>query len=937
MKNLFLSAIAALFVVSAVAQNGKEKTFQKWALTPPMGWNSWDCYGPTVVESEVKVNADYMATKLKDFGWEYVVVDIRWFVENDKSGGYNQTNPIYVYDAYGRYTPALNRFPSAANGQGFKPLADYMHARGLKFGIHIMRGIPKIAVDKKLPVEGTNGITCDMIASNDSACTWLKDNYKVDCAKEGAQAYYNSIFNMYAQWGVDFVKVDDLSRPYHTGEIEMIRQAIDQTGRPMVLSISPGETPITKYEHVQSHANMWRTVDDFWDNWSQLQYQFSVCKKWAPYIAPGTWPDADMLPLGKISIRGERGSERYTNFTKNEQYTLMSLWSIFKSPLMFGGNLPENDKFTDSLLTNSEVLYMHNRSVDNHQVSNLDGKIVWAASDPASGDTYAALFNTMGNELVRTKNALYRSGTISYLTTGYGQDLEVDIPEGSTQLCLVATDGGDSYDCDHADWINPVLEMTDGSKVAVTDLTYLKGSTGWGNIAKNTNINGGTLKVNGQSYAKGWAVHANSILLFSIPQGAKKFKAFVGIDDTGITQANSASTVEFLVFNEDPTTRTGVDPVKAVANTGLICRSFQKEGVSLNADITNAKKLYLVVTDAGDNYNYDHGNWINPVLKDADGNETKLTSLNWTSATSGWSTVKKGKNIDGGTLIVNGKTYTDGYGVNSNSIITFDLPEGHKYTSFSAFCGYDAAMENVANGVTMEFMAFTQDPTPDNSASLSLDLQALGYVKDQPCTIFNMWSGKEVGTYTNDAFAPIISQHGVGLYRIKAANRAAGATVNIQTEKSSYLVGDSVKVNVSVSTEAKDGWVQLFCNEKLVGVLPISSEGRATYWATDLSGDTYSFQAQYSGNTQVSSASSGALTILVGIPDGIKSLNAENPNLILFTNPKGLVVNSIENCTMPIYSIAGNLLSTAQIQEGENVINLSSGQYIANGAVFIIK
>ena len=186
-KNFLLCALFAVFVLGINAQTGKELTFQKWALTPPMGWNSWDCFGPTVVEDEVKANADYMAEKLAAYGWEYVVVDIRWFVENDKAGGYNQTNPIYVYDEYGRYTPALNRFPSAANGVGFRALADYVHSKGLKFGIHLMRGLPKIAAEKKLPVKGTNGITCDMIANNDSACTWLRDNYKVDYSKPGAQ------------------------------------------------------------------------------------------------------------------------------------------------------------------------------------------------------------------------------------------------------------------------------------------------------------------------------------------------------------------------------------------------------------------------------------------------------------------------------------------------------------------------------------------------------------------------------------------------------------------------------------------------------------------------------------------------------------------------------------------------------------------------------
>ncbi|MCF8360586.1 MAG: glycoside hydrolase family 27 protein [Prolixibacteraceae bacterium] len=243
----------------------KQGEFKQWAQTPPMGWNSWDCYGPTVQEHEVKANADYMAKNLKEYGWEYIVVDIRWFVENDKAGGYNQTNPRYVIDEYGRYMPAVNRFPSAKNGNGFKELADYVHKKGLKFGIHIMRGIPKVAVENKMPVKGTNGITADQIYSTKLQCEWLRDNYTIVANKPGAQEYYNSIFELYASWKIDFIKIDDLSRPYHKEEIELIRKAIDHCGRPIVLSTSPGETPFEAAEHVRQHANMWRMVDDVWD------------------------------------------------------------------------------------------------------------------------------------------------------------------------------------------------------------------------------------------------------------------------------------------------------------------------------------------------------------------------------------------------------------------------------------------------------------------------------------------------------------------------------------------------------------------------------------------------------------------------------------------------------------------------------------------------
>ena len=203
-------------VLVSVASNAQKTAFKKdefkqWAQTPPMGWNSWDCYGSTVEEHEVKANADYMVKNLKKSGWEYIVVDIRWFVENDKAGGYNQKDPRYVMDKYGRYLPALNRFPSAKDGQGFKPLADYIHSKGLKFGIHIMRGIPKKAVEEKLPIKGVNGITADQIYTTELQCEWLKDNYTILADKPGAQEYYDSLFELYAQWGVDFIKIDDLS------------------------------------------------------------------------------------------------------------------------------------------------------------------------------------------------------------------------------------------------------------------------------------------------------------------------------------------------------------------------------------------------------------------------------------------------------------------------------------------------------------------------------------------------------------------------------------------------------------------------------------------------------------------------------------------------------------------------------------------------------
>ncbi len=364
--------------------------FHNWAPTPPMGWNSWDCYGPTVIESEVKANADYMAKNLKKFGWEYIVVDIRWYVENDKSGGYNETDPIIVLDEYGRVTPALNRFPSAADGKGFKPLADYVHSKGLKFGIHIMRGIPVIAVKKNTPILGSEAKAAD-IYTPEGQCMWLHDMYGVEAGRPGAQEYYNSLFQLYASWGIDFVKIDDLSG--RTQEIEMYRNAIDNCGRPIVISISPGGDRPETAVFLKQNVNMWRTSNDFWDNWQQLKNQFDILEKWTGLGTPGCWPDGDMLPLGKIGVRAERGEPRWSGFTREEQYTLMTLFSIFRSPLMFGGDLPANDEFTLSLITNKDVLNVNQKSVNGKQLFRENDLIAWTADDPKTGDKFLALFN----------------------------------------------------------------------------------------------------------------------------------------------------------------------------------------------------------------------------------------------------------------------------------------------------------------------------------------------------------------------------------------------------------------------------------------------------------------------------------------------------------------------------------------------------------------
>jgi alpha-galactosidase len=372
-----------------------------FAPTPPMGWNSYDYYDTTVTEDQVKANADVMAARLKEYGWEYVVVDIAWYAYD---AGSKRDRYQYIpfgrveIDGYSRLLPCPDRFPSSAGGRGFRPLADYVHSLDLKFGIHMMRGIPRIAAHNHMKVKGTDA-TADEIADPYSICRWNPDMYGLNPEAEGAQQYYDSLFELYAQWGVDFVKVDDICRhdmPSAIRETEMIHHAIKRCGRPIVLSLSPGPALVDKAWHYKKYANMWRITDDFWDNWPLLLNMFERCEMWQDHVSPGCWPDCDMLPLGYIG-KGF-GRERYTNFTRDEQITMMTLWCMFKSPLMLGAELTKLDGWTEALITNSRVLRLVTDSHGARQVMRDDEQAVWVSGDNDGKGIYVAVFNLSGTE-----------------------------------------------------------------------------------------------------------------------------------------------------------------------------------------------------------------------------------------------------------------------------------------------------------------------------------------------------------------------------------------------------------------------------------------------------------------------------------------------------------------------------------------------------------
>lgn len=542
------AAAAGLLLGMAVpATEAQEYDFHGWAPTPPLGWNSWDGFGASITEAQARAQAQWMSDHLEAHGWQYFVIDAEWFDPGATSFDYHPGAALTM-DANGRLLPSPNRFPSAANGAGFRPLAHYVHELGLRFGLHLMRGIPRQAVEKNVPIFGTD-LHAQDIADRESICAWNPDMYGVDMSKPGAQAYYDSVFRQFAAWGVDFVKVDDMSRPYHEHEreIEAVRRAIDRCGRPMVLSLSPGETPLDAADHVAANANMWRISDDFWDRWLSLTEQFGRLAKWADHRQPGAWPDADMLPLGMID-QGRRA----TRFTPDEQRTLMTLWSIARSPLIYGGDLVKTDKATLELLTNNEVLAVDQRSANGRPLFDHDDLVAWVADVPGTPDKYLAVFNRRGRVWLAPERAQFRSDVITRTAEGRAAEAPIDVDlKGATQLVLAIDPTEDGDAGDQALWVEPRIEMADGSERRLSDLKWTHADALWDQVSTQHAPNGKPMRHGGKQVAYGLSTNGRAQVEYTLPEGAVRFRA-VGTLDDAVVSDTSGGTVQFMVFAVKP-------------------------------------------------------------------------------------------------------------------------------------------------------------------------------------------------------------------------------------------------------------------------------------------------------------------------------------------------------------------------------------------------
>lgn len=408
------------------------------AATPPMGWNSYDCFSYGVTEKEVLANASFMADHLKDLGWQYVVVDYGWYMPRTGPGdARNQDSgfePSMNLDKFGRPQPDPKRFPSSQDGRGFGPLANQIHRMGLKFGIHLMRGIPAQAVAENDPVANSD-FSAPQAASQEGKCSWLNWMDPLNTQHAASQAYLNSLFQEYARWGVDFVKVDDISNPNDQEAIAEYRKAIDRCGRNIVLSLSPGETPLANAEDVSQQANMWRLLGDLWDNWHEVDHAFDVASHWVSYRSVGHWPDLDMLPLGRLREYGPNTGPRNTDsrLSEVEQKSLITLWCITKSPLMFGGDFTKSSQAAIDLISDPEVL-MADQTEGTPSEARSGEYPVWTAPAAGGNGQYFAVFNRTNKTYQSDIQFLSDGSPVMVRDVWQRKDLGVAIGHFSVQI-----------------------------------------------------------------------------------------------------------------------------------------------------------------------------------------------------------------------------------------------------------------------------------------------------------------------------------------------------------------------------------------------------------------------------------------------------------------------------------------------------------------------
>ncbi len=376
---------------------------------PPAGWNSFDSFGGYLHEAAAFTQLEALASKLAPAGYNFFVVDIGWYGEYELKPGTLLPMPRSKHaarvhlDTFGLPQPSRCYFPN-----GFGPLIERTHALGLKFGLHVMRGVPRQAVTEHLPVQGT-GVTAADIADPSSTCPWCHYNYGIDLRRPGAQAYYDALVARLAGWGVDFIKADDITA--YPLEIEAMARAIAKCGRPIVLSLSHGGEADVRLRSCYEQSDMVRITKDIWDDVPSIERSFQAWAYWQPLTRAGFWPDLDMIPFGDLQtmspepMPGElpagdnpslcgKGYRRRCGLSLDERRTFITQRALAASPLFVGGDLTTLPAEDLSMLTNPAMLACNRNGVSGELVYARGDVQVWqAASRIVAGAGWLGVFN----------------------------------------------------------------------------------------------------------------------------------------------------------------------------------------------------------------------------------------------------------------------------------------------------------------------------------------------------------------------------------------------------------------------------------------------------------------------------------------------------------------------------------------------------------------
>lgn len=377
---------------------------------PLLGWNSFDSFGGYLHEQAAFEQLEAFAAKLAPHGYEYFVVDIGWYGEYELKPGTLFPSPETKHamdahlDEHGLPLPSKCYFPG-----GFDALIDRTHKLGLKFGVHLMRGVPRKAVERKLPIKGLEDVTCADIADTSSTCPWCHYNYGIDMSKSGAQEYHDALVQQLADWGVDFIKADDITA--YPDEILAYVQAIQRCGRDIKLSLSHGGEADPKLMPVYRQADMVRMTKDIWDDPESIERSYNAWAHWQPFTEPGFWPDLDMIPFGDLQTmspepgRGEladgqnpslcgKGFRRTDQLNADERRTFMTQRILSASPLMYGGDMATMSDEVVELLTKSRALACNQNGVSAREIYMRGDVQVWRAENRTElGCGWLGVFN----------------------------------------------------------------------------------------------------------------------------------------------------------------------------------------------------------------------------------------------------------------------------------------------------------------------------------------------------------------------------------------------------------------------------------------------------------------------------------------------------------------------------------------------------------------